>query len=60
MRNWKTTLFGTISALASFVAFSPQYFPPIAIDMSRFILAGGLLALGLTAKDYTTTGTGKA
>jgi len=59
MKNWKTTASGIISALASFVLFSPQWFPPAAIDISKFILAGGLIAFGLAAKDYNISGAGK-
>ena len=59
MKNWKTTATGIISALASFVLFSPQWFPPLAIDISKFILTGGLLAFGLSAKDYNVTGAAK-
>jgi hypothetical protein len=40
------------------VLFSPQYFPPWAIDAAKYIMAGGLLALGLSAKDSNVTGTG--
>jgi len=50
VRDWKTTVFGIISALAAFVAFAPDYFPPLAVDIAKFVLAGGLAGLGITAK----------
>lgn len=56
MKNWKTTLFGIVSALAGFVLFSPQYFPPWGIDAAKYIMAGGLLGLGLAGKDFNVTG----
>lgn len=58
MRSWKTTLFGIVSALAGFVLFSPSYFPPWAIDAAKYIMAGGLLGLGLSGKDHNVSGTG--
>ena len=56
MKNWKTTMFGIISALAGFVLFSPQYFPPWAIDAAKYIMAGGLLGLGLAGKEFNVSG----
>ena len=56
MKNWKTTMFGIVSALAGFVLFSPQYFPPWSIDAAKYIMAGGLLGLGLAGKDYNVSG----
>jgi hypothetical protein len=58
VKNWKTTLFGIVSALAGFVLFSPQYFPPWSIDAAKYIMAGGLLGLGLAGKDYNVSGGG--
>ena len=56
MKNWKTTIFGIVSAVAGFVLFSPDYFPPWAIDAAKYIMAGGLMALGLSGKDYNVSG----
>ena len=59
--NWKTSLAGLISAAASFVLFAGQapfniQFPVWLTALSGFILAGGLLAFGVVAKDYNVTG----
>ena len=52
MKDWKTTIFGLVSAAFCFILFSPQYFPAWLHDLSAFVLAGGLAGLGITAKDY--------
>jgi len=52
MKDWKTTLFGLVSAFFAFVLFSPQYFPSWLHDLSAFAVVGGLAGLGITAKDY--------
>ena len=54
MKDWKTTLAGAVSAFFSFVLFAPQHFDalPILHDIAAFVLAGGLLFLGLSANDY--------
>jgi hypothetical protein len=51
MTNWKTTVTAIVTAVAGFVLFSPQYFPPWAIDVAKYVMLGGLAAFGLTAKD---------
>jgi hypothetical protein len=56
MPNWKTSIFALISAVAGFVLFSPQYFPPWAIDAAKYIMVGGLAAFGFSAKDYNVSG----
>jgi len=56
MKDWKTTLFGVIAALAAFVMQAPQYFPPLAQDIASFILAGGLAGLGITAAQVRRDG----
>ncbi len=52
MNNWKTTLFGLISALAMFVLFSPDLnWPPWASALAQFTVMGGLAGLGISASD---------
>jgi hypothetical protein len=59
MPNWKTTVTGAISALASFVLFAQgsHYinFPQWALAIAGFAQVGGLAAFGVVAKDYNTT-----
>lgn len=57
MTNWKTTLIAAITALFGFVLFSPQYFPPWAIDLAKYAFVGGLAGLGIAAKDATVHST---
>jgi hypothetical protein len=52
MKSWKTTVLGIASAFCAFVLFSPQYFPPVVLDVAKFVLAGGLAGLGIAAADY--------
>jgi len=52
MKDWKTSISGILSAFFAFVLFSPGYFPGWLRDLSVFALAGGLAALGVSAKDY--------
>ena len=56
MKNWKTTVFSIITAFFGFVLFDPQWFPPIIVSVAKFGAAGGLLGLGLSAKDNNVTG----
>ncbi len=49
MRDWKTTACGIAGALAAFVVGAPEHFSPLVQDVARFVLAGGLLGLGITA-----------
>ena len=55
-KNWKTTLSGLITAGAAFVAFEPSLFPVLVVTVSKFILMGGLVGLGISAKDFNVTG----
>ncbi len=58
MKNWKTTLSGGLTAVAGFVAFSPQFFGkwPIIIELAKYLMAGGFVAMGLAGKDHDMTG----
>ena len=49
MKDWKTTAFGILAALAAFVEYAPDYFPVILQDISAFVMIGGLAGLGITA-----------
>lgn len=60
-KSWKTTVSAGISAAAAFVLFAGQ--PPISIHfpvwltaIAAFLMAGGLAALGINAKDSQVTG----
>ena len=55
--NWKTALSGILTALFGFILFSPQYFPPWMLDLAKYAMVGGLISLGITAKDYSTHST---
>jgi hypothetical protein len=58
--NWKTSLMGLISAAAAFVLYAQSShmvnFPTWATALAGFVQIGGLAGLGLTAKDFNTTG----
>ena len=50
--NPYTSLVGLLlSTLLGFVLFAPQYFPPLALDIAKYISLGGALGLGLSARD---------
>ena len=59
MRSWKTTISAVVTVLAGFVLFSPETFKtwPVVIEIAKYIAAGGVLALGISSKDYNVTGT---
>ena len=59
MRNWKTTVSGIVSALAMFIVTNPNVFPPWPwlVPAAKFVLSGGLLALGISGKDASTHST---
>jgi hypothetical protein len=53
-KNWKTSAFGLVGALAVFINASPQTFGgdgAIAVQLSRVLLATGVLGVGLAAQD---------
>ncbi len=60
MINWKTNLTSGVSAIASFVLFAQELhyitFPPWAMAIAMFAMAGGLASFGIVAKDFNTTG----
>ncbi len=53
MKNWRTTVPALVAAGAGFVLFSPQYFAPWLIDLSKYVMLGGLACFGIAAKDAT-------
>lgn len=59
MKNWKTSLFAVIAAVAGFIAIHPMYTAhyPILNDIAGYVMAGGLAGMGLAAKDSTTHST---
>ena len=53
-KNWKTSAFGLVGALAVFINASPQTFGgdgAIAVQVSRVLLATGILGVGISAQD---------
>jgi hypothetical protein len=56
-RNWRTTGCGVVSAAAMFVVANPGLgLPPPVHAAAGFIVAGGLVALGVCAKDSSKSG----
>ncbi|MEN6534269.1 MAG: hypothetical protein ABFD89_11445 [Bryobacteraceae bacterium] len=50
--NWKTSTAGVaLSVFLAFVLFAPQYFPPVIIDVAKFVSIGGAAALGIAGFD---------
>ena len=60
MKNWKTNLFGMITAVAGFVLFSPVLFSrwPWVGEVAKYVMAGGMAGIGFAAKDSTMHSTG--
>ena len=60
MRSYKTTISGVVSAAASFVMFAQiqhmYEFPKLVQALAMFAQVGGMMALGVTAKDYNVSG----
>lgn len=61
MKNWKTTVSGLVSAAGAFIAFSALppfniHYPAIVSALAAFMIAGGLAAFGVNAKDNNVTG----
>lgn len=57
LQNWRTTIAGLISALAGFVLFSPELFVHWEVELAKYLMAGGIGALGLLSKDSSTHST---
>lgn len=59
MKNWKTSLFGLLAAVAGFIAMHPQYTAhwPVINDIAGYVMAGGMAGIGLASKDSTTHST---
>lgn len=54
MKNWKTTLSGSVSAIAAFIAAYPHHFGgegSLTVDIAKFVAVGGLAFMGLVASD---------
>jgi ABC-type uncharacterized transport system substrate-binding protein len=58
MTSWKTTVAGIVSAVAAIVAGNPGNFVkwPWLVTAAQFVVAGGLAAIGIAAKDSGVTG----
>jgi hypothetical protein len=56
VRNWRTTGCGLVSAAAMFVASNPAGFPPPVVTGAQFVVGGGLIMLGICAKDSSKSG----
>lgn len=56
MRNLKTTASAVFTAFFGFVMLHPHYFWPWVNDVAGYAAIGGLVAFGLSAKDYNVSG----
>ena len=61
MKSWKSTLSSVISAAGMFIIFAsaPPYsvqFPTVVSALAAFMALGGLVSLGVNAKDNNVTG----
>ena len=56
--SWKTTTAAAASAFFGFVLFTPESFVayPWLIALSKYAFLGGLVAFGISAKDFDRTG----
>jgi hypothetical protein len=59
MKNYKTTIFGLIAAVAGYVVANPSQFSkwPWAATVAGIIMAVGIGGVGVAAKDSTTHST---
>ena len=58
-RNWKTTASSIVTAGFWFITLNPDRFggsDSWLVAIAQFAQIGGLLAFGIAAKDYDTTG----
>ena len=49
--DWRTTVCGIIAAFCGFVVSTPEFFSPAIVKIAGWVLAGGLAALGIVARD---------
>ena len=60
MKNWMPTVSAVVSAVASYIPFAESggfaHFPPWVNGIAMFVQMGGLISLGITAKQYNVTG----
>jgi hypothetical protein len=51
--SWKTSASAVVTAIAGFIAFSPELFSrwPIVLQISKYVALGGLASLGISAAD---------
>lgn len=49
LKDWKTTVPFVVAAVASFIVNSPQYFPPVAVDLAKWMISLGLTMGGINA-----------
>ncbi len=56
--SWKTAVFSLMTAVFGFILFSPEYFTsyPWVVSLAKYFAAGGLVGMGLSAKDYNVVG----
>lgn len=52
MKDWKTTTTAFFTAFFGFVLLHPGYFHSLLVDVAGYAAIGGLVAFGITAKDY--------
>jgi hypothetical protein len=58
LKNWKTTTIGVILCISGFISFSPETFggdKAVIVELSKYVLAGGLAGLGIVSKDASAT-----
>ncbi len=53
IKSWRTSLTALVTAAAGFVLFSPELFEnhPALIQVSKYIMVGGLAGIGIFARD---------
>ena len=58
MRSWRTTTSAVITAFFGYVLMFPQdfLFAPWLVNVAKFGALGGLVAFGISAKDFNVTG----
>lgn len=58
VKSWKTTASAVVTAAAGFVLASPELFTkyPWIVAVSKYVGIGGLVSLGVNAKDFNVSG----